>query len=473
MTIQTKEWIQREWTTAGVNLFREKGDFDTLDTLMPSFNDRQLKRVPGWSAYAAVTTAADIHHIFLDEATGNVVYIGEDNNILHAYSGGNDYQLTTAVSDLGGLHTLNVLNWGGHLYAIGSDKDVYRSTDYTAAMSNFYGSGDAIALAAHGDRVYLATDSGEILRLNDADNAFESFYDPLDTIDILYLTSFRGYLLIAAMSGDSTLVFYRLTDSATLHTIAQMPSVSGKGNGGWGVLFTPYDDKLYFSPGRVQRPSGNYRYDIYAYNGTWIDLVAKTPPIPTASTGSGLLVWEDRLIFYELVRPGDKCNQVLRLLVGDYFTPMTTIETSATTIAQVVIASLAGEIYVTADVQGSSVGQHILQKNAATDLDDGYLETSYLDMSHPGTIKQLNRITVILDGEASNFDVILKYMTDDDTAWTTAATKDDTRRASHSFTVATAVDFYILKLRIDLDDDTGSNRDFRIDAVSVNYTINQ
>jgi len=102
-------------------------------------------------------------------------------------------------------------------------------------------------------------------------------------------------------------------------------------------------------------------------------------------------------------------------------------------------------------------------------LQDGYLITSRLDMDCPGRQKRLLRLTVLLDGAAVDFDVIIKYRTDDTAAWTTAVTSDDTTRVTVDIT--TAVTFYTLQVRVDLDDDTGNDEDIRIGAVSVLYSV--
>ena len=76
-------------------------------------------------------------------------------------------------------------------------------------------------------------------------------------------------------------------------------------------------------------------------------------------------------------------------------------------------------------------------------------------------------IVVLLDDCSASFSAIIKYRTDNATSWTTAATQTNTKRA-----VADTIgaEFYTLQVRIDLDDDTGLNKDFRIDSVSVLYT---
>ena len=455
-----------------MELWRRPGDFEELSDLMVHQNGRELVRVPGWSAYAALFAAGqcdDVYFIVYDVATAHLVFVGEDGGTLYAFEpeAAARHQLTVAVDNIGGLYPLNVLNWGGHFYFIGDDGDVYRGADFKAAAAVFYGNADAHALVAWGDRVYLATTSGSILNVNDADNAFEAFYTPLDDIDVAFMTPFRGYLLVAALSADGTLVFYRLTATAHFATGSTLPSVSGLSIGR-GARFVVHGDDLYFTPGYIPQPDGVRRYDVYRFNGSQVEFVARIDDVDSGAAATGLLSWNDWLVFYELV-DGAGGTATLRVLLGDSFVVLTT-QATAVIVHTPLAASIAGQIVTTADVVApATIGYYVFNKAGVADLQDGYLITSRLDMGSPGLQKRLLRLTVLLDGAAEDFFTIIKYRVDDTTAWTTAVTSDDTRRAT--FDIITDVRFYTLQLRVDLDDDTGNDEDIRIGAVSVVYSV--
>ena len=472
MAVKQHEWVASEWARPGVELWRRSGDFAELSDLIVQPGGRELARVPGWAAYMALFAAGqcdDVHFILYDVATAHLVFVGRDGAVLYAFEpeAAARHQLTAAVDDIGGLYPLNVLNWGGHFYVIGDDGDVYRGADFKAALAVFYNGADAHALVAWGDRVYLATTAGVILNVNDADNAFEAFYTPLDSVDVVFMTPFRGYLLIAALSADGTLVFYRLTASAQFSTGSTLPSVSGLSIGR-GARFVVHGDDLYFTPGYIPKPNGVRRYDIYRFNGSQVEMVTQIEDVASGAAASGLLTWNDWLVFYEQTHGAGGVTK-LRVLLGDEFVTLTS-QTAAANVHIPLIASVAGQMVITADVVvPATIGYYTFNEAGASDLQDGYVVTSRLDMGHPGRQKRLLRLTVLLDGAAADFDVIIKYRTDDTAGWTTAVTSDDTRRVTVDIT--TAVRFYTLQLRIDLDDDTGNDEDFRIEAVSVVYSI--
>jgi hypothetical protein len=109
-------------------------------------------------------------------------------------------------------------------------------------------------------------------------------------------------------------------------------------------------------------------------------------------------------------------------------------------------------------------------------LGDGFLITSAYDMGLPARSKRLNHITVhtTINSDAdTDVKILVKYRTDDDvhTAdddnWTTAVTANNTPRA---VTAELGVEFYLLQVRVDVDDDSGNNRDRYIQAITIDYS---
>jgi hypothetical protein len=89
-------------------------------------------------------------------------------------------------------------------------------------------------------------------------------------------------------------------------------------------------------------------------------------------------------------------------------------------------------------------------------------------MGRPAREKRLERITILLSDHASGFKPTIYYRADNASSWTSAGVWDDSQRMSIG---SLGVDFYTLQLKILLDDDTGSNEDVRLEALSVLYSV--
>jgi hypothetical protein len=97
-------------------------------------------------------------------------------------------------------------------------------------------------------------------------------------------------------------------------------------------------------------------------------------------------------------------------------------------------------------------------------------------MAMPARQKRLNHITVHTDVDAAadtGFKILIKYRTDDnchdgdDDNWTTSVTANSTPRA---VTAEIGVEFYLLQVRVDVDDDSGNNLDRKIEAITIDYS---
>lgn len=475
MAVTVKEWVQREWTRSRVDLHDRQGDFYNLSGLSPDTTRRTLRRSPAWSSHLTHSGLTAVKAMFYDENNDRYVLLGTNaaSHLASTYFSsawshvGSTYELSTATSGPGGLSQRNAVYFGGYLYAIAANGHVYRGASYTSGLSDFYNSTDAVCLAVLGGRIYLAHTYGKISRLNDAGSAFETHYDSIANFYPLFMTAFRGYLLIVGKQYDGTLHLYRLPQSAAesnpafLHEIARVPAASAN-YPTYGCLFALHDDKLFFSPGRYANPDGTKVIDIYSFNGSQVKRIAQIPDSVASPGAAGLIHWRGELLFYA---PAGTGTQNYKMLISDQFVdaiPGTINVTGLSAIA----TNLGGEL-VTVGLDGSS--NHGIHHAGGAALQDGHLITSRLDMDHPGLQKRLYSITVLLDGNATDFKIVLKYRVNDDTSWTTATTANDTRRA-----IASDIDthFYTLQVRIELDDDTGAgDQDIRILSTSVVYTL--
>jgi hypothetical protein len=475
MAVTVKEWTQREWTQSQVDLYDDKGDFNNLSGLSPNVTRRALKRSPAWSSHLTHSGLTAIKAMFYDEANARYVLIGTNaaSHLASTYFSSawshiaSTYELSAATSGPGDRSCRNALYSGGYVYVIGADKHVYRGASYTSALSDFYSTADAVALAVLGGRVYMAATYGKIWRLNDANDAFETHYDSIANFYPLFMTAFRGYLLIVGKQYDGAVHLYRLSQSASesnpafLHEITRVPHASAD-YPAYGSLFALHDDKLFFSPGRYTNPDATKVIDIYSFNGSQVEHVAQVPDSVASPGAAGLIHWRGELLFYA---PSGTGTQNYKMLVGNQFVdaiPGTINVTGLSAIA----ANLGGEL-VTVGLDGSS--NHGIHHAGGAALQDGHLVTARLDMDHPGLQKLLNHIVVLLDGTASDFKIVIKYRVNDNTSWTTATTGNNTYRAIAS---DIAAHFYTLQLRIELDDDTvAGDQDIRILSTSVVYTI--
>lgn len=475
MAVTVKEWVQREWTQSRVDLYDREGDFYNLSGLSPNITHRTLKRSPAWSSHLTHSGLTAVKAMFYDEALDRYVLFGTNaaSHLASTYFSSawshvaTTWELSAATSGPGGLSMRNVAYFGDYIYVIGADSKVYRGTSYSGGLTEFYGTADAVCLGILGGRMYVAHTYGKISRLDDDNLDFEDHYDSIANFDPLFITGFRGYLLIVGKQRDGSIHLYSLPQTpiglapTSLREIAALPSENSDFPA-TGPLFAVHQDKLYFSPGRYLNPDGANAVDIYSFNGSQIKRIAQLPDTAASPITAGLVTWRGELLFYA---PTGDATQNYKMLVGDQFVdaiPGTINVTGLSAIA----ANLGGEL-VTVGLDGSS--NHGIHHAGGSSLQDGHLVTARLDMDHPALQKRLDRIVVLLDGAETDFKVVIKYRTDNATAWTTATTGNNTQRAIASNIGA---HFYTLQLRIELDDDTvAGDQDIRILAVSTLYSI--
>jgi hypothetical protein len=473
MPVNVKEFVQTQWLTAGINRYAKNGDFSNLSALAPNHTKRRLKRGPDWSALKEHTGLVNIEGMFYDKDNERYVIIGKASGSSTIQSGYFDsswtfngpYTLLSGYTSLGGYSMQNIAYYGGYLYLIESTYEyVFRSSGYTSGMGLAWWdySTDARILVPFGARMYMLTSKGVVWRLNDTATAFESYLDPAEDFEPVYATPFKGYLLVVALHTDGRFSLYRVNiptatyfhELATIYNArVNMPDA--------GLMFAVHEDTFYFSPG-PQDGTGEHTLEVFAYDGTVLRKFCEFTVDVAVGTGTaGFLNWQNKLIYY--VMTGSTAR--FYALTGDNFTSyapatMTFGSLSINPIAK----GLNDAILVTA--HNATPTQGIYYATLDT-LQDGYVETARMDFDHPGRQKRLERLTVITDAAAADFDVIIKYRTDDNASWTTAKTQDSTQIVSVG---SLGVDFYTLQVRIELDDDTGNNEDIAIEALSVIYT---
>lgn len=471
MAIKTREWVQREWTLADVGLFRDKGDFDLLSSLVRSPNGHKLRRAPGWATAVSFTDEPVKGGAFYDESNVRRVFIVTNASDLlteyasDAWSVSAGGTILAGKTALGGLDGRNCVYWGGKLYIIDSAGDVYAGSDYTAALTQLYDGSNAVVLAPFGDYMYCATSAGDVIRLHQS--TFEIIFTASSTLAIEYMTAYRGHLVIIARSLDGTMAMHTFNPgSPGLSTVAQVlaPPSNLPTN---GCFYTQHDGLIYLSPGRFKKPDASYDLDIYSFNGSRIELVTRLSGTASGLVAAGLLSWREHLIYYGLVEADAASAQIFNVLLDGHFNVFAPLTTGAWSGFDPFAYALGGELILTAC---TTVPVHSFHHLGDDSLADGYVQSAYLDMGHPNKTKRLERITALLDGKATDFKILLKYRTDDTSGWTTAATGNNTARASVEDIGA---EFYRVQLRVDLDDDSGGDEDIAIESISCLYVVDE
>jgi hypothetical protein len=184
------------------------------------------------------------------------------------------------------------------------------------------------------------------------------------------------------------------------------------------------------------------------------------------------LTWRGKLLAVQTHNGQHYVDQ----LIGDQFVRMLDIPSGYSNYTYPKVWNLGEELVCTIANPDDADAPGVIHIGAGTDLVDGWLITSAYDMGMPARKKRLNHITVHTDVDAAadtDFDVIIKYRTDDychdgdDDNWTTAVTSTATPRAA---TAELGVEFYILQVRVDIDDDCSPNVDRKIEAITIDYS---
>jgi hypothetical protein len=227
-----------------------------------------------------------------------------------------------------------------------------------------------------------------------------------------------------------------------------------------GCPFCIHDNDLYMLSGDMPNPDGTVTRDLLVYTGYRIERVARIQNGTASPASIGLVSWRGELIYYEATTS----NLELKMLIGNAFIDLYTNASYSGSGINPLVASLAGSLVFTAK-SGSDEGIYHM---GTTALQDGDLETSYLDGGLPGVQKRLINLTMHVKGATSATTKTLSYKVDDASSYTQAVTETD---ATEQLTAESlGVEFYRLRIKAALAD-TSATADVRITGLSYTYAI--
>lgn len=479
MPTQLKQWLQREWKRANVDVYRDPGDFYALVRLEPTERGDALRRIPDWHAQVRHDTNGlhSVRGIFYDEANSRFVLLGNDtaSGDLAASYFNSSWTLSsltvlhTAPSNLGGLSLRDYAYYGGKLWLIGSDGKVYAGTSYTATLSEFDADTTHRIICPIDERVYVVHNTGQVDRTDDAGTALETYFTPDHPLDVRFMAGFRGYALLVVKDMGGALHLMRLPLNQVAPKLSLIASVHDRGSEPtYGCLFTMHEGDLYFSPGFFTTHGQKNAFNLYRFNGANVEHITRHAHAPNSGTSgyptsAGLLSWQGKLLYYALA---GTASQILLRLLNDTWVDHAQLAQRISGLAAPFMIS-AGNRLICTVYDGTDEGISYLEEYTFTT--GNQLITPRLDMGYPDRLKRLARITVLVDNSEPFFYIRLEYRTDDNASWTFLGTHQNTRRASSDVTAA--VEFYTLQLKIQMTDNTGTNPDYRIEAVSVTYAV--
>ena len=478
MPVKLKEFFQDQFSNAGADLYRKTGDFDTATSLLPSLDGRKIIRAPTLSAhYDFPSDFTDCRGAYYRDANGFTCFVGQDSDVgdmawcyadsAWSVSATQTPVLTAVTSNLGGLAYQN-LNWrGGALWVIGVDGNVY-GVSPTAGLTARYAGTDAKILVPVGDYPFIIATGGTIHKADSDLAAFSTFYDPASAFSAAYATGMQHELIIVETnSGDFT--FYSIDPDNPL-TMQPVTRFHAAGKFATAVniyqrscLFTLHDDQIYFCTYQYTQPS-QYNTDLYRFDGNSIEYVAtaRDTAISHNEINATLMTWQGRLLYVEMEDGSATAAYTIKMPVGTGFITLYTAADFNTATPNPTAHNL-GENIILISGDGTHEGFYYLNRKT---LQDGTLETSWLTFDS-GREKRLEEINVYVDTAAADLYVKIHYKTDDG-AYTQAVS---TANATHVTIGSLGVDFYRLKIKIEIDDNTGTNKDIGIEALSVIYTL--
>jgi hypothetical protein len=484
MAIKVRTWSQSEWRRPGRLHHYTEGDFHDLSGLYPDYTRRKIKRGPAWSTHVPWPEEAGVFEGFVD---ANVLILDPTNNIFCFYgkltnghlatvhwsrdskSLVDKYDLTTALGSSkagSGYHGRTSLYVGGKLYLISAGYDIHYGANL-ATQPPTVEAGTFGTLAVYGDKIFAADRTqGIIYRLNAAGTSFEAYYTPRTYLRILDIIPFHQYLAVIAKTSDGRLGVYRIPDIyiQTAHEIGSIPASTSRYASGTiysaGRPFAHVGERIYMLSGYLN-PIEEPLLNLYEFDGTHLRKIAEITDIPTyADTQSlGLLAWHGELVLYALDDTGT--DHYVKLLVGDRFVDFAPL--SATLASLSAVYSAGGDLVVTCEDGSDNEGFKYTYGRQ-----DGWISTCRLDMGQPGRLKTLHHIAAELDAKAEDFFIKLWYKIDDADNWTQAGTTQENtyRPAAQDLDL----EFYLLQIKVELDDDTGNDEDFAIERVTITYS---
>jgi hypothetical protein len=489
MTIHLRTWDQSKFILPHrkFHSYKDEGEFDDISGLYPDRRSEKVRRGPGWSAPVAWPTAAGTFEGFshcnavvLDADDNNFVFLGKlanPANHLASVHWSRDskalvdkYDMTT---NLGasyasmGHHQRDLLYIGGKLYIISAGYHIYWGSNLASEPASNQ-AGTFGTVMAYGDKIFLADSTqGIIYRLDAAGATFDVYYTPRTYLQTLAIFPYREFLCVIGRLADGVLGVYRVPDVfiQTSHQIGVIPDATARYASGTarsaGSPFAQIGEYVYMLTGFLN-PIETGFMQLYNFDGAHIRYVGDLTNIPTRATcrALGLLPWHGRLCCFALASSGT--THTLKMLQRDRFIDFAPLTGTLVTLSAVY--EVGGDLVLIAEDGAGNEGFYYTEG-----LSDGYITTCYLDMGQPGRLKTLHSITALLDGQAEDFFVKLYYRVDDATSWTQAgSTQDETIMPSAE---DLDVEFYIIQIKVELDDDTGDDEDIALEKISVLYSV--
>jgi len=373
-------------------------------------------RAPTWSAFTDLPDDLINPMAVFRDRYGTTVFVGTNASTdmaaltydsawaAHAHS----HALDTTAQWPGGQMHQNCWWWGGWLWVIGDNVHVYRGTSYSAALTDYYSASNAQVLFPVGEHMYLVDNTGLILRTDATRAAFETYYDPIVTLDVMFGCGLRGNIVFVARMADGTMKLYRLPDQNPigLHELAHIPAT---GQHATGIAACIHNDDLYLMPGYNQVSAGGATYqdyDLFCFDGSSLAHLDRIRQ--AALTYHNLLSWNDRLLLHTYDHTSH--NHLFYALVGKGLTGALPTINNNTSITYMAAFPCGDDVVVCGDSPG-----HGFWHAGRDSKSDGSFITSYLDMGYPGLLKRLHRITVLCDGKAASYTIDISHRPADTT----------------------------------------------------------
>ena len=473
MTVKLKRHYLNTWLSAKKENYLAEGDFYQMTGLYPTLDRRELIRAPDFSAHKPHSGLTDVEGMFYDAVNDRYVLIGQDGSsqlactyFSAAWSAwGSSQVLDAGVATLDGYSMRNFFFSHGYLYFL-SDADHMRTDNYaTTAGTDWHGL-DAELTCTLGGRIYSVQDDGKFLRQTTAGGAMETHYDtPCGFDRHIWCGGLKDDLLIVSAMDDGSLRVFRipayaltsvrkLDDMAVLYCgSTDYPSV--------GNPFCIHDNDLYMLSGDLDNPDGTATRDLLVYTGYRIERVARISDGTASPSSVGLLTWRGELIYYEFT----STTATFKMLVGNDFIDFAE-PSSYTAAPNPLAASLNGNIVFTGE-ESSTEGVYYLGENA---LQDGNVETSWLDGGLPGVKKRLINLSMHIKDGTSTTVKTLSYKLDDDSAYTQAATETDATEKLEATSLG--LEFYRLRIKAAIAE-TSTTADVRLRGISYTYAVGE
>ncbi len=460
-----------QWSNAGRHIHRADGDFFQATGLYPTLDRQELRRAPAVSSHLTHAGLTDVENMFFDAANSRYVLVGQDTTpdlactyFSSAWSAvGSAYVLNSSVAVLDGLQMRNLFYAHGTLWYICDDK-MRNNDDYTSGSDSAFSATEGQLITYVGGRVYLIQDDMRIYHILTDGSDLEGHYNPADDIIPLFACGLKDDLLIiGAMESGELRVFrtgaYAKTSVRSLQDMATLPCDTGDYAAN-GCPFCVHDNDLYLLSGDMPNPDGTVTRDLLAYTGYRIERIARIDDGNAAAVSVGLLTWRGELIYYELAAAA----ATLKMLIGNAFIDLADVASYSASGMAPIAACLGNEILLTG-LSGADEGIYHL---GGTALQNGNVETAYLDGGHPGVKKRLIDVTLYAKNQTSATTKTLSYKKDDETSYTQIDTETDI--SERLFERDLGIEFYRIRLKAALAD-TSTTADVRLAGLSYTFAV--